>query len=286
MGKSLDDPDRDGVAHEISAGDLDLAEWYLLNHPRPAERPHAGGALFEKIGCASCHVPDWQLDARRESVDYTERRTGDRRFFDLAVEWREGEWQGRVVKVEPGSAVTVRGVYSDFLHHDLGENFHEVQFDGSRIRAFRTPPLWGVGSTAPYGHDGASLDLDAVIRRHGGEAEPERAAYERLTENERELLLGFLRGLVLYATDTLPCDLDGDGAIAESFVVAGVDTGREVFNPEWLFKNPGMIEGWTVDPNGEKVFSRALTNVREAYGVELRFLLDRDRDGWPDALRR
>ena len=34
-GISLDDPDRDGYCEEISEGDLDMAEWYLLNHPAP-----------------------------------------------------------------------------------------------------------------------------------------------------------------------------------------------------------------------------------------------------------
>src|SRR5215831_2680898 len=35
-GISLDDPDRDGYCEEISEGDLDVTEWYLLNHPAPA----------------------------------------------------------------------------------------------------------------------------------------------------------------------------------------------------------------------------------------------------------
>src|SRR5207253_7889415 len=35
-GISMDDPDRDGYCEEISEGDLDVVEWYLLNHPAPA----------------------------------------------------------------------------------------------------------------------------------------------------------------------------------------------------------------------------------------------------------
>jgi CxxC motif-containing protein (DUF1111 family) len=31
-----------------------------------------------------------------------------------------------------------------------------------------TEPLWGVGSTSPYGHDGRSTTLQEVILRHGG----------------------------------------------------------------------------------------------------------------------
>lgn len=282
-GRSLDDPDRDRVLEEITAGDLDLIEWYQLNHPRPAERPHpAGRAAFESIGCTACHRPDWRLEAARESDDYTHRRTGDRRVFDIDVDVVDGQARGRLRRVDRGAAITVRGIYSDFLHHDLGPAFHETQFDGSRITRFRTAPLWGVGSTAPYGHDGASLDLDHAIRRHGGEAAPVTARYVALPDPDREALLAFLRGLVLYATDTLACDVDGDGAIAARFVVAGVDTGIERFNPEWLFRVPGRIEGSIISVTGERLVSQALTNVDAAYGCDLPLLADRDGDGWPD----
>jgi hypothetical protein len=175
-------------------------------------------------------------------------------------------------------------VYSDFKYHDVGEAFYQVQFDGSVVKQWRTTPLWGVGSTAPYGHDGADLDLDATIRRHGGEALASRTAYAALTPRERRDLIDFLNTLVLYQTDQLPCDLDGDGAIAEHFTVQGQDTGRERFNPEWLFRVPGRIEGPVTNLRGERVTSFALTNVREAYGALLPYLRDSDGDGFPDVI--
>src|SRR5437879_8997041 len=107
-----------------------------------------------------------------------------------------------------------------------------MKVDGSVGRHCRTTPLRGVGTTAPYGHDGASLDLDAVIRRHGGEALAARQAYTALGEEERRQVVCFLQSLVLYQTDQLPCDIDGDGTIAEHFIVQGMDTGRERFHPE------------------------------------------------------
>jgi hypothetical protein len=281
-GVSLDDPDRDGVVEEVSQGDLDLAEHFLLNHPRPAERhrgPRAvlGRRLFDRIGCARCHVPDWEIRAAADGGP------GDRRFFDLATDLDDaGRLRGRVVSVERGSGVLVRGLYSDLRSHDLGEGFREVQFDGSVITRHRTTPLWGVGSTAPYGHDGASLDLDAVILRHGGEAADSSEAYRDLSELERESVLRFLRGLVLYSTEELPCDVDGDGEVAANFLVAGQDTGRERLNPEWLFQVPGRIEGPTTGPDGSRVVSQALTNLGEAYGFDLEYLRDSDGDGFPD----
>src|SRR5262249_538204 len=94
----------------------------------------------------------------------------------------------------------------------------------------------------------------------------------------------FLHSLVLYQTDQLSCDLDGDGKIAEHFVVQGMDTGRERFNPEWLFSVPGKIEGPTNNARGEPIISHALTNVPQAYGLNLEYLKDSDGDGFPDVI--
>jgi hypothetical protein len=304
-GISLDDPDRDGYCEEISEGDLDVAEWYLLNHPAPARgRPShdaaTGEQLFHKIGCASCHVPDWHLYAHNPTApDYTQRYDGDRRFFDLQVGWNDKaeRLEGKVIPLatrvqdQRGTrwlprrgAFTVRGVFSDFKYHDVGRDFYQVQFDGSVVKKWRTAPLWGVGTTAPYGHDGASLDLDSVIRRHGGEALASGQGYVKLDEESRRQVVAFLQNLVLYQTDQLPCDVNGDGKIEVQFFVQGRDTGLERFNPEWLFRVPGKIEGSIRNLQGERVFSQALTNVRDAYGLNLEYLRDSDGDGFPDVI--
>jgi hypothetical protein len=284
---------------ELSEGDLDVAEWYLLNHPAPGRgritpEVRQGERLFGQIGCAACHVADWRLHAWNPSAgDYTRQYAGDRRFFDLRVAYNEKaeRLEGKLVYLaDRGSgrtvprrgAYTIRGLYSDLKYHDVGEKFHQVQFDGSVVRRFRTSPLWGVGSTAPYGHDGASLSLDDVIRRHGGEALGSRLEYASLSEPRRRAVLAFLESLVLYQSDRLPCDVDGDGRISERFVVAGKDTGYERFNPEWLFNSPGKIEGPITNVQGERITSYALTNVRDAYGLDLECLKDTDKDGFPD----
>jgi hypothetical protein len=301
LGISLDDPDRDGFCEELTEGDLDVTEWYLLNHPAPARgriTPDvvAGEKLFHKIGCASCHVADWHLHAHNPRArDYTERYDGDRRFFELKASWNDKSerMEGKLAYladkrgnrlVPRRGAYTVRGVYSDFKYHDIGPDFYQMQYDGSIVRMWRTTPLWGVGCTAPYGHDGASLDLDSVIRRHGGEALSSRQGYKGLSERERGQVIAFLQNLVLYQTDQLPCDVNGDGKIEANFKVHGLDTGLERFNPEWLFRTPGRIEGPIRNVRGERIVSFALTNVREAYGLDLEYLRDTDGDGFPDVI--
>lgn len=304
-GISLDDPDRDGYCEEISQGDLDVTEWYLLNHPAPARgRPtndvKIGEKLFHAIGCAKCHVPDWHLLAHDAQAKDHDRFDGDRRFFDLQVAWNEktDRLEGKIVSLvsrdataERGvrhipkrGAYTVRGVYSDFKYHDVGPDFYQIQFDGSIVREWRTTPLWGVGHTAPYGHDGANLDLDSVIRRHGGEALAARTKYTGLTDMERLQLACFLQSLVLYQTDQLPCDINGDDKIDEHFLVQGMDTGVERFNPEWLFKVSAKIEGPIRNLKGDKIDCFALTNVRQSHGLDLEFLRDSDADGFPDVI--
>ena len=87
---------------------------------------------------------------------------------------------------------------------------------------------------------------------------------------------------MLFRSETLPTDLDGDGQISQSFVVAGRDTGVERFNPEWLFKTPGRIQGPIQNAFGETVMSCCVENLDEAYGQLLPYRIDSDEDGWPD----
>ena len=61
---------------------------------------------------------------------------------------------------------------SDQSFHHLGTSFHtvgnfkgryQVTRDVSEVGAFRTPPLRGVGKTAPYLHTGMATDLDMLL---------------------------------------------------------------------------------------------------------------------------
>jgi CxxC motif-containing protein (DUF1111 family) len=62
----------------------------------------------------------------------------------------------------------VRNIFTDFKRHDIGPNFHERNFDGTMRTHFLTTPLWGVGSTPSYGHDGRSGDLASRRRSTAG----------------------------------------------------------------------------------------------------------------------
>jgi hypothetical protein len=292
LGFSRDDPDGDGYLNEISEGDLDLAEFFMLNAPAPAfagspGQYQSGLQLLDSMGCAGCHTPAWKIRAR--GGDFT----GDRRTFRLDVAWnqREARLEGQLewlarkdggLWVRDHGAAEVEGLFSDLKHHEMGPGFAEVGFDGTVNTLWRTAPLWGVGSGFPWGHDGQSLSLEEVILRHGGEAAASRAAFAGARPGEKRRLLDFLSKLRLYDVETLPTDIDGDGRIASDFIVAGRNTGPERFNAEWLFNRPVEIQGDYVNADGVTVTSYAATNLEAAYGLGLPMCADDDRDGWPN----
>ncbi len=249
-----------------------------------------------RFGCIDCHVAEWHIRPADEARGFP----GDRRFFDLEVRWNElhGRLEGRLhplVETRPAGRMTelvpahrgtvVRDVFTDLLHHDLGARFYEHSFEQGNLQVtkrFRTPALWGVGSTAPYGHDGRSMTLDEVIRRHGGEADDAAFAYIEASDRERRDLIAFLSTLVLYPPDTLPTDLDGDGMIAERFLRQGRELGTERFWPELLFTDLPRYRGWTEASDGSHYFSFALLNADELYIRNAIALTDRDKNGVPD----
>ncbi|HEX4951999.1 MAG TPA: di-heme oxidoredictase family protein [Thermoanaerobaculia bacterium] len=300
-GISLDDPDGDGHPTELSQGDVDAAEWAMLQAPAPAvaatPESERGRSVLAAVGCQRCHVETWRIEAR----DPSRGLAGDRRFFDLAVTSRPGpdgrpELVGRLRRLDQvlpdgrrvprGDAFDVERVYSDFQQWDLGPAFWERRFDGSLQKEHRTSPLWGVGSTAPYGHSGRFGTLAEVIDAHGGEAAREAAAWARLPVAEKQLLLAYLRSLVLYVNDEIPADVDGDGLIAERFEVGGVAVGYERFDPRFLTRRAPRYQsvGEAVDPRGRLKPLLLIANVAEVFGLDLPLRRDADADGFPDVL--
>ena len=132
----------------------------------------------------------------------------------------------------------MRNFFADLKRHDLGPNFHERNFDGSIQREFMTEPLWGVGSSAPYGHDGRSINLLEVILRHGGEAQNERNSFAALSDSSRNALMEFLNSLVLFPPDDTASNLDPGNPSTAGFP----QRGHGSINLSVLFNNPNERE--------------------------------------------
>jgi Predicted thiol oxidoreductase len=111
----------------------------------------------------------------------------------------------------------VKNIFTDFKRHDLGPNFWERNYDGSIQKKFMTAALWGVGTSAPYGHDGRSTNLSEVILRHGGEAQQARDSFAALAPADRSDVLEFLQSLVLFPPDDTASTLDPGDRLADNF---------------------------------------------------------------------
>jgi CxxC motif-containing protein (DUF1111 family) len=115
-----------------------------------------GEALFHKIGCASCHMPDL----------------------------------GGVQGIYSDLLLHRVGYYGDAAAMP-----DSTPSDFPLLDEWKTPPLWGVADSAPYFHDGRSDTLSAALLRHRGEAKHVTEAYTRLSAAEQYRLVEFLRTL-------------------------------------------------------------------------------------------
>jgi hypothetical protein len=172
---------------------------------------------MERIGCTECHVTDLQLNNDRRVADvetrYDSQRGGFNNLYATATPLHDEVDDGSghpTLKYPMLQPFMVRDIFTDLKRHDLGPKFHERNFDGTVTTQFVTMPLWGVGSTAPYGHDGRSINLEEVILRHGGEAQESRDAFARLPESQRYAVMHFLGSLVLFPPDDTTSNLGPD----------------------------------------------------------------------------
>jgi len=115
----------------------------------------------------------------------------------------------------------VRNFFADFKRHNLGLNFAERNYEGTLTNLFITEPLWGVGTTAPYGHDGRSSTLEDVILRHGGEAQASRDAFAALPADQKELVFAFLGTLTLFSPPDTASNLEPKNSATPGFPVVG-----------------------------------------------------------------
>ncbi len=214
---------------EVPVSLVDFLEFYLLNYFKPGtgdqtQFTRQGRHLFEQIGCARCHVPDLAIEQDRRVADvktaFDPARGIFNRLFATARPLHEEihDHAGHPPLKPPRlGSFFVRGIFTDLKLHDLGPAFHERNYDGTIRARFLTAPLWGVGSTPPYGHDGRSINLTEVILRHGGEAQAERGAFAGLGPEEQGAILDFLNSLVIFPPPDTASNLDPGDPRAAGF---------------------------------------------------------------------
>lgn len=255
VGSPTEDGDFDEVPDEIPTSIVDFMEFYLLNYFKAGtgeQTPDvlAGRTVFTTLGCASCHVASLTISQDRRVADLDTvfddvQGNPFNRLFATATPLVIGGLAGVSdgtglpnLKLPAQRPFVVRNFFADFKRHNLGPNFHERNYEGTFTELFITEPLWGVGTTAPYGHDGRSQSLEDVILRHGGEAQTQRDAFAALSRASKNMVLSFLASLVLFPPDDTASTLQPKDPTAVHFPQNG--HGAIALTP--LFNNPADLE--------------------------------------------
>jgi Di-haem oxidoreductase, putative peroxidase len=224
----LPDEESDIGSIEQRTALVDFLEFYLFSYFKAGTGEQTfdvkhGRKLFEETGCATCHVPNMRLNRDRRVADVETifdpiNGNLNRLFSTARLQLANSASVGQegVEKIPANQVFLVKNIYTDFKRHDLGPGFYERNYDGTMRTEFLTIPLWGVGSTPPYGHDGRSINLMEVILRHDGEAKSAREAFQNLSRSNRDAVIAFLNSLVIFPPDDTASNLDpGDRSSPE-----------------------------------------------------------------------
>jgi CxxC motif-containing protein (DUF1111 family) len=149
--------------------------FYLQTLKAPIQRDQdnsdvqAGKALFEKISCGKCHIPEMKTG------NFPITALSNKTFFP----------------------------FTDLLLHDMGPGLNDGYTEGSALTAeWRTPALWGLGlSQNSQGgqlflmHDGRAKTIEQAITMHGGEAQQSKDGFLQLNATQKAQLIKFLESL-------------------------------------------------------------------------------------------
>jgi CxxC motif-containing protein (DUF1111 family) len=167
------DPEDDGV-------DIVAFANFMRSTKAPGRGPitadvQAGDTLFNRIGCAACHVPAMVTAPAGTVIN------------------------GGAFTVPDALGNKVIRPYSDFLSHDIGTGdgipiLPTAEFANTTNR-MRTAPLWGLRTRNRLMHDGLSFTKEEAIQRHTGQADAVRQRFNALTAAQKAQLMRFLESL-------------------------------------------------------------------------------------------
>jgi CxxC motif-containing protein (DUF1111 family) len=161
----VEDPE-DTVDPATGRSDIDAAASFMrfLAPPQPlpmTASAQQGRLLFSQLNCAVCHLPS-MTTARSNVAALSHKQVN---------------------------------LYSDLLLHDMGSLGDGIVQADAGARELRTTPLWGLRASAPYLHDGRAPSIDAAIRAHDGEAKGSKERFLKLSIQQRQQLVDFLKSL-------------------------------------------------------------------------------------------
>ena len=180
--------DIDHFARFIRATKAPARESQLMNSPVAKK----GSGLFDKIGCATCHVeilttapPGTKIDGGTFTIPAALGSIAFHPYGDFLV---------HDIGTGDGILQATREHYGNRVFQMMSGYLSKQDFESSRNK-IRTAPLWGVRLRSRLMHDGQSFTLRDAILRHLGEADQVTERFRKLKGNDQEALIEFLRSL-------------------------------------------------------------------------------------------
>lgn len=167
---------------------------YLAPPPQTPRAGMLGEQVFDVIGCAACHTPQYTTGTAPEAAL---------------------------------SNVLIRP-YSDYLLHDMGSLGDGIVEGDASETEMMTRALWGLSQRGAFLHDGRATggsfakNVTEAIAWHDGEADFSRQNFTALTQADKDALFAFLSSLGRAEFDF---DEDGDVSEFDWFFLEGMFTG-------------------------------------------------------------
>jgi Di-haem oxidoreductase, putative peroxidase len=216
------DPDGDGVKNELTRADITAVTLFqaamaapgrvIPNDPEIEQAVLKGEEIFERIGCSSCHIPKLPLDSKgwlySEPNPYNppfNLRLGTTKTIILDL--NSGALPLPRLSPDPAQpGITWVPAYTDLKLHDICDpNDPAEPLDMNQTswtpkfrqgnRRFLTKRLWGSANEPPFFHHGLFTTLRQSVLAHSGEALDTRRAFQKLTVDEQDDLIEFLKTL-------------------------------------------------------------------------------------------
>ena len=189
-----DTPGPDGLA------DIDRFARFIRATKAPARdtvlavtaKVKRGSELFDKIGCATCHVRDLTTAPAGTKLNggtfTVPDALGQKAFHPF------GDFLLHNVGTGDGIVMAMEEHYGRNMYKITWKNLSFESFNSTRNKV-RTAPLWGARLRTRLMHDGASVTFSDAILRHGGEAKEVTLRFKGLPPGDNKAVLEFLKSL-------------------------------------------------------------------------------------------
>src|SRR5216110_1972423 len=151
-----------------------------------------GSELFEKVGCATCHVRALTTAPAGTKINggthTVPEALGNKTFYPYS------DFLLHNVGTGDGIVVLMVEHYGRKMYQITWRNFSAQSFHNAQNK-LRTAPLWGVRFRNRLMHDGESTTLRDAILRHREEAYESAHRFERMSAADQQTILEFLSSL-------------------------------------------------------------------------------------------